>query len=141
VSFAPGGEGWAGASIQHAVSRSVRDSAVLLDATCAPQPGDPYFLARPERPFAEEVGRDPGKLRIAFTDQALTVGSQLDPEVAAAVQETARLCERLGHHVEAATLPGAYSAMQAAARTVLWASVAANVDSEAARRGRPLADG
>jgi len=141
VSFAPGGEGWAGASIQHAVTRSVRDSAVLLDATCAPQTGDPYFLSLPERPFAEEVGRDPGKLRIAFTDQALTVGSTLDPEVAAAVQDAARLCEGLGHHVEAATLPGDHSAMQAAARTVLWASVAANVDAELERRGRPLADG
>src|SRR5204863_8618859 len=51
VSFAPGGEGWAGASIQHAVTRSVRDSAALLDVACRPQPGDPYFLAPPERPF------------------------------------------------------------------------------------------
>jgi amidase len=141
VSFSPGGEGWAGASIQHAVTRSVRDSAVLLDATCAPQTGDPYFLSPPERPFAEEVGRDPGKLRIAFTDQALTVGSTMDPEVVAAVQDTARLCESLGHHVEAASLPGDHSGMQAAARTVLWASVAANVDAEIDRRGRPLADG
>ena len=141
VSFAPTGEGWAGASIQHAVIRSVRDSAVLLDATCAPQTGDPYFLAPPERPFAEEVGRDPGRLRIAFTDQALTVGATLDPECAAAVQETARLCESLGHDVEAAVLPGDHSAMQAAARTVMWASVAANVDAEAERRGRPLAEG
>jgi len=141
VSFSPGGEGWAGASIQHAVTRSVRDSAVLLDATCAPQVGDPYFLSPPERPFAEEVGRDPGKLRIAFTDQALTVGSVIDPEVVAAVQDTARLCEGLGHHVEVASLPGDHSGMQAAARTVLWASVAANVDAELDRRGKPLADG
>jgi len=141
VSFSPGGEGWAGASIQHAVTRSVRDSAVLLDATCAPQVGDPYFLSPPERPYAQEVGRDPGKLRIAFTDEALTVGSVMDPEVVEAVRDTARLCESLGHHVEAAKLPGDHSAMQIAARTVLWASVAANVDAECARRGRPLAKG
>ena len=141
VSFAPGGEGWAGASIQHAVTRSVRDSAVLLDAVCAPQPGDPYFLSPPERPFAEEAGRDPGKLRIAFYDEALTVGSVLDPEVAEAVRETANLCEGLGHQVERAKLPGDHSAMQAAARTILWASVAANIDAECERRGRPLADG
>ena len=141
VSFAPGGEGWAGASIQHAVTRSVRDSAVLLDATCAPQTGDPYFLAPPERPYAEEVGRDPGKLRIAFTDEALTVGSVMDPEVVEAVRDTARLCESLGHHVEAAKLPGDHSAMQAAARTILWASVAASVEAECERRGRPLAEG
>lgn len=141
VSFAPGGEGWAGASIQHAVTRSVRDSAVLLDATCAPQPGDPYFLAPPERPYAEEIGRDPGKLRIAFTDEALTARAVMDPEVVAAVRDAARLCESLGHHVEAAKLPGDHTAMQAAARTVLWASVAATIEGECERRGRPLAEG
>ncbi|MDZ4374148.1 MAG: amidase family protein [Phenylobacterium sp.] len=141
VSFAPAGEGWAGASIPHAVTRSVRDSAVLLDATCMPQPGDPYFLSPPERPYAEEVRRDPGKLRIAFTDGSLTVGASLDPEVAEAVRDAARLCESLGHHVEAATLPGDHSAMQAAARTILWASVAANIEAECERRGRPLAEG
>jgi Asp-tRNA(Asn)/Glu-tRNA(Gln) amidotransferase A subunit family amidase len=141
VSFSPAGEGWAGASIQHAVTRSVRDSAVLLDAVCAPQPGDPYFLAPPERPFAQEVGREPGKLRIAFMDTPLTVGATLDPEVIEAVRDTARLCESLGHEVEAAKLPGDHSAMQAAARTILWASIAASVDGECARRGRPLAEG
>jgi Asp-tRNA(Asn)/Glu-tRNA(Gln) amidotransferase A subunit family amidase len=141
VSFAPGGEGWAGASIQHAVTRSVRDSAVLLDATCLPQPGDPYFLAPPERPFAEEVGRDPGKLRIGFFDGALTEGMQVEPEVAAAVRDVAKLCEGLGHAVEPATLPGDHSAMQAAARTVLWASITNTVDYECERRGRPLEDG
>ncbi len=141
VSFAPAGEGWAGASIQHAVTRSVRDSAVLLDIACTPQPGDPYFLAPPERPYAEEARRDPGKLRIAFMDTALTPGVTMDPEVVEAVRETARLCEGLGHHVEQAALGGDHAAMQAAARTILWASVAANVDAEIERRGRPLADG
>ncbi|WP_337188737.1 amidase [Phenylobacterium sp.] len=140
VSFAPAGEGWAGASIPHAVTRSVRDSAVLLDATCAPQPGDPYFLAPPERPYAQEVGRDPGKLRIGFTDKALTVGAALDPEVAEAVRDVARLCEGLGHRVEPVELPGDHAAMQAAARTILWASVAASIDAECERRGRPLAE-
>ncbi|MFZ5719618.1 MAG: amidase [Pseudomonadota bacterium] len=141
VSFAPAGEGWAGASIQHAVTRSVRDSAVLLDISCQPQPGDPYFLPPPEVSFLQETERDPGRLRIAFTDKALTVGHTLDPECAAAVHETAKLCESLGHHVEEAILPGDHSAMQAAARTVLWASVANNVDAECERRGRPLQDG
>ncbi|RAK62280.1 amidase [Phenylobacterium kunshanense] len=141
VSFSPAGEGWAGASIQHAVTRSVRDSAVLLDIGCVPQPGDPYFLAPPERPYAEEVGRDPGRLRIAVIDTALTPGVTMDPEVVEAVRDAARLCEGLGHSVEAATLGGDHAAMQAAARTILWASVAANVDAELERRGRPLATG
>jgi Asp-tRNA(Asn)/Glu-tRNA(Gln) amidotransferase A subunit family amidase len=140
VSFSPAGEGWAGASIQHAVTRSVRDSAVLLDVACAPQPGDPYFLAPPERPFAQEVGRDPGKLRIAFTDAALQARA-LDPECAAAVRDAAKLCEGLGHHVELVKVPGDFAAMQAAAGQVIAASVAATLDAEADRRGRPIADG
>ncbi|WP_293678792.1 amidase [uncultured Phenylobacterium sp.] len=141
VSFSPAGEGWAGASIMHAVTRSVRDSAVLLDIGCAPQPGDPYFLSPPERPYAEEVARDPGRLRIAMFDGSLTVGGSVDPEVAAAVRDAGKLCESLGHTVEAATLPGDHAAMQAAARLVMAASVAANVDAELERQGRPLADG
>jgi amidase len=137
VSFAPGGEGWAGASIQHAVTRSVRDSAALLDVACRPQPGDPYFLAPPERPFAEEVSRDPDRLRIAFTTAAMQAPA-LDPECAAAVLEAAKLCESLGHHVEEAAIPGDVMAMQAAAGLVISASVAADLDAEAERRGRAL---
>jgi amidase/6-aminohexanoate-cyclic-dimer hydrolase len=78
----------------------------MLDALHGPEPSSPYVAPPPERPFAEEVGRDPGKLRIAFTAQS-TYGDPIDPEVAAAVRETARLLEGLGHHVEerAPTLP------------------------------------
>ncbi len=140
VSFAPLGEGWAGASIQHAVTRSVRDSAVLLDVACRPEPGDPYFLPAPERPYAEEVSREPGKLRIAVFAGAMQ-SPGLDPECEAAVRETARLCEELGHAVEAATIPGDVAAMQAAAGVVISASITASLDAEAERRGRPLADG
>ncbi|WP_309091438.1 amidase [Phenylobacterium sp.] len=140
VSFAPAGEGWAGASIQHAVTRSVRDSAALLDAVCAPQPGDPYFLPRPERPFLEEVGREPGALRIGFTTAALQ-SNGLDPECAEAVRDAAGLCEGLGHHVEEVTVPGDFPAMQAAAGLVIAASVAATLDAEADRRGRPVEPG
>jgi amidase len=140
VSFAPTGEGWAGASIQHAVTRSVRDSAVLLDVACQPQPGDPYFLAPPERPFAEEAGREPGRLRIGFTTAAMQAPG-LDPECAAAVREAARLCEELGHDVEEATIPGDVAAMQAAAGTVISASIAANLEAEAERRGRAIEAG
>ncbi|MDB5432267.1 MAG: 6-aminohexanoate-cyclic-dimer hydrolase [Caulobacter sp.] len=140
VSFAPQGEGWGGASIQHAVTRSVRDSAVLLDAICAPQPGDPYYLDAPRTPFAFEVGRDPGNLRIGFTTAALAAGA-LDPECAEAVRAAARLCESLGHHVEEVTVPGDIAAMQAGARNVIAASVAATLDAEAERRGRPIGEG
>src|SRR5439155_1476821 len=57
------GESWAGAVAEHVVTRSVRDTAALLDAVAGPMPGDPYFAPPPARPFAAEVGRDPGRLR------------------------------------------------------------------------------
>jgi len=136
VSFAPFGEGWGGASIQHAVTRSVRDSAVLLDAVCQPQSGDPYYLDAPARPFAQEVGRAPGKLRIGFTTAALAAPA-LDPECAQAVLDAARLCESLGHIVEEVTVPGDLAAMQAAAGDVIAASVAATLEAEGEKRGRP----
>jgi amidase len=140
VSFAPLGEGWAGASIQHAVTRSVRDSAALLDVACRPQPGDPYFLAPPETPFIEEAAREPGRLRIAVFAGAMQAPG-LDPECEAAVRETARLCEELGHDVEEAQIPGDVAAMQAAAGTVIAASIAASLDAEAERRGRAIEAG
>jgi Asp-tRNA(Asn)/Glu-tRNA(Gln) amidotransferase A subunit family amidase len=140
VSFAPLGEGWAGASINHAVTRSVRDSAALLDVTCRPQPGDPYFLPPPERPFAEEAARDPEALRIGFTTAAMQAPA-IDPECAEAVRDAARLCESLGHHVEEVTIPGDVTAMSAAAGLVISASIAANLDAEAERRGRPVEAG
>lgn len=140
VSFAPAGEGWGGASIQHAVTRSVRDSAVLLDIVCQPQPGDPYFLAPPERPFAEEVVREPGKLTIGYTTAALA-SAGLDPECAAAVLDAAKLCEGLGHLVEEVHVPGDLAAMQQGAGDVIAASIAATLDAEGERRGRPVAEG
>src|ERR1700674_3059290 len=93
------GEGWGGFSCGHVVSISVRDSAAMLDAIHGPEPSSPYVAPMPERPFAEEVGRDPGRLRIAFTDRS-PYGDPIDTEIAAAVREIAALLDRLGHHVE-----------------------------------------
>jgi amidase len=140
VSFAPVGEGWAGASIQHAVTRSVRDSAALLDIVCRPQPGDPYFLSPPERPFVEEAAREPGRLKIGFMAGAMQAPG-LDPECEAAVREAARLCESLGHAVEEVVIPGDVAAMQAAAGQVIAASITASLDAYAEQRGRPVEPG
>jgi Asp-tRNA(Asn)/Glu-tRNA(Gln) amidotransferase A subunit family amidase len=140
VSFAPLGEGWAGASVHHAVTRSVRDSAALLDIGCKPQPGDPYFLSPPERPFVEEVARAPEPLRIGFTTAAMQAPA-IDPECAEAVREAAALCESLGHNVEEVSIPGDVAAMAAAAGQVIAASIAAMLDAEADARGRPIEEG
>lgn len=96
-----GGEGLAGLAHQHVVSRSVRDSAALLDAIAGPMPGDPYAAAPPPRPFLDEVARDPGRLRIAFSAVAPN-GAVVDAACRDAVQDAARLCETLGHTVEEA---------------------------------------
>jgi amidase/6-aminohexanoate-cyclic-dimer hydrolase len=93
------GEGWGGFACGHVVSISVRDSAAMMDAVHGPEPSSPYVAPPPARPFAQEVGRDPGKLRIVFTDRS-PYGDAIDPEVAAAVREIAGLLVRLGHRVE-----------------------------------------
>jgi amidase len=103
ISFAPdAGEGWGGMSTAHVVSRSVRDSAALLDATAGSEPGDPYTAPPPERPFAEELGRPPARLKIALMRKDHR-GNQIHPECLKAVETAAKLCESLGHVVEEAS--------------------------------------
>lgn len=93
------GEGWGGFSCGHVVSISVRDSAVMMDAIHGPETTSLYVAPPPERPFSQEVGRDPGRLRIAFTDRS-PYGDAIDSEVATAVRDVADMLGKLGHHVE-----------------------------------------
>ncbi|MGF1608682.1 MAG: amidase [Kiloniellales bacterium] len=95
------GEGWNGLVAEHVVSRSVRDTAVLLDITAGPDVGDPYIAPLPTRPFAEEVTAEPGRLRIGFAREG--TNSAFDPDCLAAVDATAALLEDLGHTVEEAS--------------------------------------
>jgi amidase len=92
------GDIMSGLVAEHALTRSVRDSAALLDATAGPDLGDPYWAPPPARPFAEEVGAPPGRLRIAFSTRTL-LGAEVHPDCTAAVLDAARLLEDLGHHV------------------------------------------
>ena len=132
------GEGWGGFSVGHVVSISVRDSAAMLDATCGPEPSSPYAAPAPERPFAEEVGRDPGRLRIAFTDKS-PYGEAIDPEIAAAVREVANLLAGLGHHVEerAPVLAGDPAVVMS---TIVAANTALNVRFAEQRFSRAMTD-
>ncbi|MGH6959589.1 MAG: amidase, partial [Dongiaceae bacterium] len=95
------GEGWSGLACGHALTRSVRDSAALLDASSGPAPGDPYWAPPPARPFLQEVGAKPGHLRIALKKKTIT-GTPVHPECVKGVEAAARLCEELGHRVEEA---------------------------------------
>jgi amidase len=131
------GEGWGGASVGHAITRSVRDSAALLDATCGPDVGDPYWAPPPARPFLDEVGRDPGRLRIAITTQPWN-GQAVDAECAEAAMAAARLCESLGHHVEPASPVVDAAALGAATLVVIGANLRVALESRAAALGREL---
>ena len=139
VSLAPfAGEGWGGLSQQHAVTRSVRDSALLLDIASTPQLGDPYWAPPPQRPFLEEAARDPGRLRIAFTTAALTYGS-LQPPIVDAVKKTAKILENLGHHVEELpTFPGDFLSMATAVNVGVTGSVTSSLTRAAEQRGKPI---
>ena len=89
---------------EFAVTRSVRDTARLLDAVAGPAPGDRYYVERPRRPFAEELNADPGSLRIAVHTDSFW-GRETQPDVRAAVEQVARCLEELGHVVEEANCP------------------------------------
>ena len=116
------GEGWSGMSTGHVVSRSVRDSAQMMDCTHGPAPGDPYAAPVPARPFADEVGADPGKLRIALMTDGFD-GRALDPECIKGVEKTAKLCADLGHDVEPALPKLDVGTLLQAARTVIAGNV------------------
>jgi amidase len=94
------GEAWAGSTIDGAVTRSVRDAAGILDVISRPMPGDPYYAPALPRPLGQEVGADPGRLRIGFVDRTGLEGYLDDPQCSAAVAGAASLLESLGHHVE-----------------------------------------
>jgi amidase len=131
------GEGWGGASVGHAVTRSVRDSAALLDATSGPDVGDPYWAPPSTGPFLAEVGRAPGRLRIALTVKPW-IDVPVHPECAEAARAAARLSASLGHHVEEARPEIDAPALGQATRTIIGANVRAQLETRAAALGRPL---
>jgi amidase len=133
------GEGWGGASVGHAVTRTVRDSAALLDATSGPDLGDPYWAPPPARPFLDEVGRDPGRLRIAITTTPWN-GQAVDAECAEAARAAGRLCESLGHHVEEASPVVDANALGAATLVVIGANLRAALEARAGALGRALTE-
>ena len=127
--------GWA---CEHALTRTVRDSAVLLDATAGPALGDPYGPPAPTRSFAEEVGRDPGRLRIGYT--AVTPeGFLAHPDCVAALDDAVTLCASLGHELVEAGLPGLTPQIGAAIGSIFGAATAWVIRYWIRRLGRPPA--
>ncbi|MFW6023551.1 MAG: amidase [Myxococcota bacterium] len=123
--------------VEHCVSRTVRDSAAILDATQGPAPGDPYFAPPPPRPYLEDVGAPAGELHIAFTTTAPN-GGEVHPDCVAAVRAAAQVCEELGHHVEEVQMPAMPSLVTDMFMVVWSAGAAATLDGFGFALGRPL---
>lgn len=129
-------EGWCGFVVPHVISRTVRDSAAFLDATHGADPGAPYVAASPERPFADEVGRDPGRLRVAFTTRSM-LGDGTDPLCKQACEDTAGQLSSMGHDVVEAQLPIDAHELRLAYLVVVAACTAEAVDATRTLTGKP----
>jgi len=131
------GEGWGGQAVGHCVSISVRDSAALLDATAGPDIGDPYWAPPPAGKFLDEVGRDPGKLRIALCLEPWN-GEPVDAECRRATEDAAKLCESLGHTVTVARPTFDVEAFREATRVLIAGNVYATLAARAKAIGKTL---
>jgi amidase len=140
VSLGPDdGEAWAGLVARHVVTRSVRDSAAALDVIAGAVPGDPYAAAPPARRFVEEVGADPGRLRIGVRDATPAGLADVDPACTEALDGAAALLASLGHELEpAAPEPFDDLALLVHFTTVLAASTAYDLRKLGAIAGREV---
>ena len=118
-----------------AVTRSVRDTARLLDAVAGPATGEPGVVPAPARPYAEEVGAPGGRLRIGFSTST-PLGDPIDPECERAVRDTAALCESLGHVVEEAAPVFAADVLWQRFTTLIAVCVCWMIDDWARRTAR-----
>jgi amidase len=129
------GEGWGGYVQWGVLTRSVRDSAALLDVMAGPMPGDPYAAPPLERPLSAETTRDPGKLRVAFHTGSL-LGRNVHEEHADAVRRTAAQLEALGHTVEEAKPDIDRDALVRAYLTQVAVGIAGEIEDFARLTGR-----
>ena len=123
----------------HALTRTVRDSAALLDAMAGPVPGDPYAAPASTRPYLDDVSIAPGPLRIGWTTTTAR-GVDADADCVAAVERAAELCADLGHEVTEARFAYDVDAFTHALSVVMATNVATAVDGRLAELDRPLAD-
>ncbi|HEY5986898.1 MAG TPA: amidase [Streptosporangiaceae bacterium] len=134
-------EGWAGATIDGVVTRTVRDTAGVLDVISARMPGEPYYPPPLPRPLRQEVGAGPGRLRIGVLDRPGHEAYLDDPHCRAAAAGAGRLLESLGHHVEESS-PSAMFEREFSPHfnTIIAADVELTFQAFEALLGRPIAD-
>jgi amidase len=124
--------------VEHALTRTVRDSAALLDATSLADPGDLCCPPPPQRPYLQEVDADPGKLRIAYSAKTL---APVHRDCIRALHDAATLCRALGHEVMETEPPIDY-ALAAHSFTTLWtAGCATTIDGISRRNGKSIGAG
>ncbi|MCP5431815.1 MAG: amidase [Alphaproteobacteria bacterium] len=133
-------DGWNGLSMAHVISRSVRDSAALLDATEGPEPGTSLSPPSEERPYLEEVQRPPRRLRIALVTET-PEGTPIHPDCLDAVRGAASLLDALGHIIEEAPLPFDGEALRKALATIAASHTHRILEDLAAARGSAIAAG
>jgi amidase len=133
------GEFWNGLVIEHAITRSVRDSAALLDATDGADVGAPYSAPPKQRPYLQELGWEPGRLRVGFST-ASPHGTPVDACCVDACLDAARLLESLGHHVEPAAPVFDGPALVSAVSDLLSIHLAHTIDQITALRGAPATE-
>jgi len=142
VSQAPDvGEAWMGGTIDGVLTRTVRDTAAALDCIAGAEPGDPYPAPPLPRPLLQEVGADPGPLRVGILDHPLLPGVAADMDSAAAVAAASRLLEDLGHKVEVSHPIALQDAeFQVHFANIVMVAMAADLDSWSRRIGRDVTD-
>lgn len=129
------GEAWHGFAIEHVLTRSVRDSAAMLDATQGADSGAPYYAPPQTRAFLEEVSANPGKLRIAFSGKPL-LGKNVHSDVLKGLEETVSLLKGLGHEVIEAAPQMDGEAFSLAFVTILAAELRADIEEAARAAGK-----
>jgi amidase len=117
------GEMMHGAAANHVLTRSVRDSAAMLDASQGKEMPASFHISPPVRPYLREVGADTGKLRIAFSARS-PLGTEISAEAVLAVTNAAKLLESLGHHVETCEPPIDWDQMFSDVMTMMYANAA-----------------
>jgi len=135
------GEVWRGFGFEHVITRSVRDSAAMLDATAGPDVGAPYVAPTPARPFIQEVTTEPGPLRVAFTAQPF-FGGTVHQDCEKGLEAAVRLLQELGHEVIEAAPQIDGEACAIAFVTILAGEIRADIEWAArlAQRKPSLAD-
>ena len=133
------GEGWAGMAIDGFLTHTVRDTAILHDATAGPEIGAPYCAPPMAEGFAQSLKHPPRKLKIAFATTSLD-GTAIDPDCAATVTATAKLLADMGHEVVEALPSADVGAMMHSWTTIVACGTALWIRNAVKARGTPLLD-